>query len=383
MGGIFICYRRGDTGPYAGRLRDALSQHFGTEQVFRDIDSVDLGERFPRVIEREVGSCDALLALIGPMWMSIKDDAGGRRLDDPNDYVHLEIATVLRREDDVLVIPVLVGPTSMPAAAYLPGPLASLAECNALRITDENWDDQLKRLTGRLAKVVEPRVMAPLPSHHAPTPPPPERSRHQVAAMAMWGTIAAAGISGISAIVVGVLNHGDDASSSGPTTTTTETTTTLGATGWPTDVTPQPSASKLMALLPAGYDGAACEAVHPPATGALATVDCGTVSTPGGPANARYSLFADQQTLDSQFDVAVKDNSLLLGCPNSGDSPTTWHYSETPDRVGGRIACGADNLGAALVWTKNSDLLLADAHGLSMDDLHRWWLETTADAPGR
>ena len=101
MGGIFICYRRGDTGPYAGRLRDALSQHFGTEQVFRDIDSVDLGERFPRVIEREVGSCDALLALIGPMWMSIKDDAGGRRLDDPNDYVHLEIATVLRREDDV------------------------------------------------------------------------------------------------------------------------------------------------------------------------------------------------------------------------------------------------------------------------------------------
>ena len=130
----------------AGRLRDALSHHFGAEQVFRDIDSVAPGQRFPRVIEQEVGSCDAVLALIGPDWLSINDDAGQRRLDNPDDYVRLEIATALRRSD-VLVIPVLVGPTSMPAAADLPKPLASLAECNALRITDENWDDQVARLT--------------------------------------------------------------------------------------------------------------------------------------------------------------------------------------------------------------------------------------------
>ena len=82
------------------------------------------------MIEQEVGSCDALLAVIGPTWLSIKDDAGQRRLDDPEDYVRLEIATALGRAD-VLVIPVLVGPTSMPAAADLPKPLASLAECNA------------------------------------------------------------------------------------------------------------------------------------------------------------------------------------------------------------------------------------------------------------
>src|SRR4051812_27480683 len=69
--------------------------------------------------------------------------------------------------------------------------------------------------------------------------------------------------------------------------------------------------SKLMALLPAGYDNDTCQAVHPPATGALATVDCGQASTPSGPANARYSLFADQQTLDAHFDSATKENSEL------------------------------------------------------------------------
>ncbi len=131
-----------------------------------------------------------------------------------------------------------------------------------------------------------------------------------------------------------------------------------------------------MALLPAGYDNAACQAVHPPSTGALATVDCGQTSTPGGPANARYSLFADQGTLDSHFDVAIKENSELFQCPGSGtDSPTTWHYTDTPDNVEGRIACGTYNNAPDLVWTKNSDLLLADAQGPNMDDLHNWWLK--------
>jgi len=161
MGGIFISYRRDDSGPYAGRLRDTLTHHFGAEQVFRDIDSVDPGERFPRLIEQEVGSCDALLALIGPEWLAITDAAGRRRLDDPDDFVRLEIATALGRSD-VLVIPVLVDATSMPAAADLPKPLATLAERNAAHITDENWDAQVARLTGALEKVVKPRVVAPL-----------------------------------------------------------------------------------------------------------------------------------------------------------------------------------------------------------------------------
>ncbi len=83
MDGIFISYRRDDSGPYAGRLRDALSRHFGTEQVFRDINTVNPGERFHQVVEQEIRSCGALLAVIGPTWLSINDGAGQRRLENP------------------------------------------------------------------------------------------------------------------------------------------------------------------------------------------------------------------------------------------------------------------------------------------------------------
>jgi serine/threonine protein kinase len=209
----------------------------------------------------------------------------------------------------------------------------------------------------------------------APPPPGPPRQGNKVP----WIPIAAA--AGVFVLVLGALGiwwlvKPDDTSSSGPTTTASETTEPTETTDRTTSETPQPSASKLMALLPAGYDRAACKAVHPPATGALATVDCGQTSTAGGPANARYSLFADLPTLDSHFDVAIKENSQLFQCPGSGiDSPTTWHYTETPDQVEGRIACGTYNDSPDLVWSKNSDLLLADAQGPNMDDLHQWWLK--------
>src|SRR6478752_163382 len=89
MGGIFISYRRGDSGLAAGRLRDALIHHFGANQVFRDRDSITPGERFPPRVESELSSCDALLAVIGSTWLAVKDETGQRRLDDPDDWVRL------------------------------------------------------------------------------------------------------------------------------------------------------------------------------------------------------------------------------------------------------------------------------------------------------
>ena len=79
-------------------------------------------------------------------------------------------------------------------------------------------------------------------------------------------------------------------------------------------------------------------------------------------------MFADQATLDGHFDVAIKENSELFRCPGSDvDSPATWHYTETPTKVEGRIACGTYN--------NRPDLLLADAQAPNMDDLHKWWLK--------
>lgn len=217
-------------------------------------------------------------------------------------------------------------------------------------------------------------------------PPPPGASGP--GNKAPWILIAAA--VGVFVLVLGALGiwwlvkPGDSSSSSGSTTTSLETTeapdTTTRRTPRTTTPTEDPQSfdSRLMAVLPRGYDDGACQAAHPPATGALATVDCGQSSIEGGPANARYSLFADQQTLDAHFDGAIKENSELFQCPGTGiDSPTPWHYTESPGKVEGRLACGTYNNGPDLVWSKNSDLMLADAQGPNIDDLHNWWLKYT------
>ncbi len=80
---IFINYRRDDTAYPAGWLYDRLAEHFGDAQIFKDVDSVELGDDFVEVITTAVGSCDALLALIGDRWVTITDTEGRRRLDNP------------------------------------------------------------------------------------------------------------------------------------------------------------------------------------------------------------------------------------------------------------------------------------------------------------
>ena len=106
VGRIFISYRRVDTPHVAGRLFDRLEARFGAGNIFMDVDSIDPGLDFAEAIERAVGSCDVLLALIGRHWSDIVDEQGRRRLDDPEDFVALEIRTALRRK--IRVIPVLV-----------------------------------------------------------------------------------------------------------------------------------------------------------------------------------------------------------------------------------------------------------------------------------
>jgi TIR domain len=69
-GRIFVSYRREDTAYPAGWLYDRLVRHFGRQQVFKDIDSIALGDDFPEVIANAVGSCDVLLALIGGRWLT-------------------------------------------------------------------------------------------------------------------------------------------------------------------------------------------------------------------------------------------------------------------------------------------------------------------------
>jgi hypothetical protein len=142
---IFISYRREDSGYAVGRLYDRLCQRFSPECVFMDIVTIELGSDFARRIEEAVGKCEALLAVIGRDWLEIKDAENRRRLDNPQDFVRLEIETALRRED-IAVIPVLVEGAQMPRAEALPASLAPLTKRNAIDVSHKGFDADVERL---------------------------------------------------------------------------------------------------------------------------------------------------------------------------------------------------------------------------------------------
>jgi YVTN family beta-propeller protein len=131
---VFISYRRADTTPgYASWIYDRLAESLGSESVFMDIDSLPLGVDFVEQLERSLHETDVALILIGPGWLTAADDSGGRRLDDPDDFVRLEVAAALR--SDARVIPVLVDGAQMPATDALPEELRFLARRQALVFT--------------------------------------------------------------------------------------------------------------------------------------------------------------------------------------------------------------------------------------------------------
>src|SRR5690348_16881505 len=131
-GGIFISYRRQQSGDLAGRLYDRLARHFGESQVFMDVDKIQPGVYFADEINRAVTACKVLLAVIGPTWLTATDERGRRRLDDPDDLVRLEIETALAR--GVRVIPILAQDARTLARVDLPESLTDLARCHALPI---------------------------------------------------------------------------------------------------------------------------------------------------------------------------------------------------------------------------------------------------------
>lgn len=151
-GRIFISYRRQDSAGYAGRLFDRLSNHFGQDNVFMDIDTIELGVDFVKKIEEAVGSCDVLLAVIGPTWLTITNADGRPRLSDPNDFVRIEVLTALQR--DVRVIPLLVQDASMPGEKDLPSELAPLARRNGMKIEHSSFDSDANLLITKLEKML-------------------------------------------------------------------------------------------------------------------------------------------------------------------------------------------------------------------------------------
>ena len=155
-GGIFISYRRNDSDFVAGRLAEDLSRIFGPESIFRDIDRLEPGVNYIDALDSALNSCAVLIAIIGPYWSTISDEKGHRRLDDPQDWVRIEISRAIAR--NIRLIPVLISGAKMPQTTELPDDLKPLISRHAVEIVDRFWKKEVEELRDALSKFGIPQI---------------------------------------------------------------------------------------------------------------------------------------------------------------------------------------------------------------------------------
>jgi CHASE2 domain-containing sensor protein len=158
--GFFISYRRDQGAFVANSLRNALIERFGTDSVFMDTHTIKPGQEWPREILEYILGASFMLVLIGPYWLEARDSAGGRRLDDPGDWVRLEIEAGLRRPG-LAIVPLLFDGAKMPSEQALPESLRPLAQRHAIPLLGENVNDEIDELVeaiegGRIRSLLAP-----------------------------------------------------------------------------------------------------------------------------------------------------------------------------------------------------------------------------------
>ena len=162
-GKIFFSYRRGDDPGNTGLLYERLEHEFHPDQLFKDVEAdIKGGDDFVDVLKAQVAECDVLLAVIGPRWIETRDVVGRRLLDDPEDWVRVEIVSAM--ETRKYVIPILVGGADVPQAEDLPEPLKPLTRRQAIRITEERFkldaEDLVRQITSALGELEQARTAA-------------------------------------------------------------------------------------------------------------------------------------------------------------------------------------------------------------------------------
>jgi hypothetical protein len=146
---ILINYRREDSRAHASLLYDWISDRYGADQVFMDVDTIEHGADYIVAIERAVQSADLMLVVIGSKWLV---DAEGRsRLDDPEDYVRLEIEAALT--NNIRILPILVNGARIPTQGGLPSALAGLNRRQAFFLSDRSSQADLDEL-GRILDMI-------------------------------------------------------------------------------------------------------------------------------------------------------------------------------------------------------------------------------------
>ncbi len=141
---IAISYRRADSAAICRAIFDRLTQHYGCESVFIDIDRIPFGENFHDYIAHTLEKTDVLLVVVGPKWRGTRGKELPR-IHDADDPVRLEIETAAAAGTSIL--PVLVHNARMPAETDLPKSLEWFAALNAARVDEaRDFDVHMKGL---------------------------------------------------------------------------------------------------------------------------------------------------------------------------------------------------------------------------------------------
>jgi hypothetical protein len=162
-GKIFVNYRRDDSAANAMAIAQYLAREFGAHNVSIDIDHTLAGQEFPKALEQRLTKCRVMVTVIGPNWLHARDSEGRRRLDDPEDWVRLEIARALAR--DIRVIPVMVGGAFLPQRGDLPERLRPLLDRQARTVTTDGFTREMTNLAIDIRFALRPplwRRLAPL-----------------------------------------------------------------------------------------------------------------------------------------------------------------------------------------------------------------------------
>lgn len=190
---IAISYRREDSLPITGRLYDRLQAKFGQQNVFMDFDSIPPGVDFREQIKQTIERSNLVIAVIGPRWLSERADTS-RRIDDPADFVRLEIKYALER--GIPVIPLLVDNTLMPKPEKLPAELEALAFRNALPLDSGiDFHTHAERLINGICGLLDSTEMEGIDRNVIPSilTPPPRKPK-----TLLWGILASVLIVGVT-----------------------------------------------------------------------------------------------------------------------------------------------------------------------------------------
>ncbi|RIW15105.1 toll/interleukin-1 receptor domain-containing protein [Algoriphagus lacus] len=152
-GKIFISYRREDTSGESGRLKDKLEQVFGQENIFYDVETLEVGLNFDQSIAKALDESKVLLAMIGPHWLKVTDSEGKPRILKSQDWVRKEISLALQK--NLRVIPILVNGATMPDSKDLPDELQELSLKHAKEISSSRWNYDVSELVKVLEKIID------------------------------------------------------------------------------------------------------------------------------------------------------------------------------------------------------------------------------------